>query len=72
VSFVAGRPTERVHLAFGAAENAAVDRFHRAATAAGFRDNGEPGERPEYHRGHHAAFVLDPDGNNVEVVNHNR
>ena len=47
-------------------------RFHRAATAAGYRDNGAPGERPEYHPGYYGAFVLDPDGNNVEVVNHNR
>jgi len=43
-----------------------------AATAAGCRDNGAPGERAVYHAGYYAAFVLDPDGNNVEVVNHNR
>ena len=72
-SVVAGaEPTENVHLAFGAADDATVDRFHRDATAAGYRDNGAPGERPEYHEGYYAAFVLDPDGNNVEVVNHNR
>jgi catechol 2,3-dioxygenase-like lactoylglutathione lyase family enzyme len=63
--------TRNVHLAFGA-KNAAVDRFHAAATAAGYRDNGPPGERPEYHAGYYGAYVLDPDGNNVEVVNHNR
>jgi catechol 2,3-dioxygenase-like lactoylglutathione lyase family enzyme len=71
-SFVAGRPTEHVHLAFAAADDATVDSFHRAALAAGYRDNGAPGERPEYHAGYYGAYVLDPDGNNVEVVNHNR
>jgi catechol 2,3-dioxygenase-like lactoylglutathione lyase family enzyme len=49
-----------------------VDAFHRAATDAGYRDNGRPGERPIYHSGYYAAYVLDPDGNNVELVNHNR
>lgn len=67
-----GRPTEHVHLAFAATDDETVDRFHRDATAAGYRDNGAPGERPAYHAGYYAAFVLDPDGNNVEVVNHNR
>jgi catechol 2,3-dioxygenase-like lactoylglutathione lyase family enzyme len=72
-SVVAGeQPTEHVHLAFGAGDNETVDRFHREATDAGYRDNGAPGERPVYHEGYYAAFVLDPDGNNVEVVNHNR
>jgi catechol 2,3-dioxygenase-like lactoylglutathione lyase family enzyme len=65
-------PTENVHLAFPAADNATVDEFHRVLTAAGYRDNGAPGERPVYHEGYYGAFVLDPDGNNVEVVNHNR
>jgi len=65
-------PTEHVHLAFAAADNETVDRFHRDATAAGYRDNGPPGERSIYHEGYYGAFVLDPDGNNVEVVNHNR
>jgi hypothetical protein len=46
--------------------------FDRAATEAGYRDNGPPGERPVYHPGYYGAFVLDPDGNNIEVVNHNR
>jgi catechol 2,3-dioxygenase-like lactoylglutathione lyase family enzyme len=63
--------TENVHLAFPAADNATVDEFHRALVAAGYRDNGAPGER-EYHPGYYGAFVLDPDGNNVEVVCHNR
>jgi catechol 2,3-dioxygenase-like lactoylglutathione lyase family enzyme len=72
-SVVAGaEPSENVHLAFAAADDATVDRFHRDATAAGYRDNGAPGERAVYHEGYYAAFVLDPDGNNVEVVNHNR
>ena len=46
-----------------------VDRFYREALAAGGRDNGAPGERP-YHPGYYAAFVLDPDGNNIEAVHH--
>ncbi len=71
-SLVAGLPTERVHLAFGALENAVVDAFHAALVGAGYRDNGVPGERPIYHPGYYGAFVLDPDGNNVEVVSHNR
>jgi catechol 2,3-dioxygenase-like lactoylglutathione lyase family enzyme len=70
-SLVAGEPTENLHMAFPAAENATVDAFHQAATAAGHRDNGGPGERPGYHPGYYAAFVLDPDGNNIEAVNHN-
>ena len=65
-------PTENVHLAFPAEDDATVDEFHRVAVAAGYRDNGAPGERPEYHPGYYGAFVLDPDGNNIEVVNHNR
>jgi len=71
-SLVPGEPTEHVHFAFPAPDNATVDAFHRAATAAGYRDNGPPGERPEYHPGYYGAFVCDPDGNNIEVVNHNR
>lgn len=64
-----GPPTERLHLAFQAADEQAVRRFHAAALAAGGRDNGAPGERP-YHPGYYAAYVLDPDGNNVEAVHH--
>jgi catechol 2,3-dioxygenase-like lactoylglutathione lyase family enzyme len=71
-SVVAGTPTEHLHLAFPASENETVDAFHRAATRAGYRDEGAPGERPIYHPGYYGAYVLDPDGNNVEVVNHNR
>ena len=68
-----GRPlTEHVHLAFPAHDDAAVRAFHAAALAAGYEDNGAPGERPVYHPGYYGAFVLDPDGHNVEVVNHNR
>jgi catechol 2,3-dioxygenase-like lactoylglutathione lyase family enzyme len=64
--------TEHVHVAFPAADRATVERFHRAALEAGFRDNGGPGERAEYHPGYYGAFVLDPDGNNVEAVFHDR
>jgi catechol 2,3-dioxygenase-like lactoylglutathione lyase family enzyme len=64
--------TRNVHMAFTASDNATVDAFHAAATAAGYRDNGEPGERAVYHAGYYGAFVLDPDGNNIEVVCHNR
>jgi len=61
----------RVHLAFQARDREAVARFHAAAIAAGGRDNGVAGERP-YHPGYYGAFVLDPDGNNVEAVHHGR
>src|SRR5512138_1842817 len=64
-----GQRTGRAHLAFQAADRAAVDRFHAAGLAAGGRDNGAPGERP-YHPGYYAAFLLDPDGNNIEAVYH--
>ena len=67
-----GHATENVHLAFSATDNETVDLFHREATAAGYRDNGAPGERTIYHEGYYGAFILDPDGNNIEVVNHNR
>jgi len=65
-------PTEDVHLAFPVATDETVAEFHRVATDAGYGDNGGPGERSEYHPGYVGAFVLDPDGNNVEAVNHNR
>jgi catechol 2,3-dioxygenase-like lactoylglutathione lyase family enzyme len=58
-----------IHLAFQAANQEAVERFHEAALTAGGRDNGAPGERA-YHPGYYAAFVLDPDGNNIEAVHH--
>ena len=59
----------KVHLAFQARDREAVKRFHEAGLAAGGRDNGAPGER-DYHPGYYAAFVLDPDGNNIEAVIH--
>ena len=71
-SLVAGPPTRNVHLAFPVTGDAVVHAFHAAALAAGGRDHGAPGERPEYHPGYVAAFVLDPDGHNVEVVDHRR
>ena len=67
-----GEPSENVHLAFPAPDAATAGEFHRRALAAGYRDNGPPGERPRYHPGYYGAYVLDPDGNNVEAVHHNR
>jgi catechol 2,3-dioxygenase-like lactoylglutathione lyase family enzyme len=64
-----GELTGRVHLAFQAKDRASVDAFHQAALASGGKDHGAPGERP-YHPGYYAAFVLDPDGNNIEAVYH--
>lgn len=64
-----GAPTGRVHLAFQAQSRAVVDAFHRVALAHGGSDNGAPGIRP-YHPDYYAAFVLDPDGNNIEAVHH--
>lgn len=64
-----GALTGRSHFAFQARDRATVDAFHRAALAHGGSDNGAPGERP-YHPGYYAAFVLDPDGNNIEAVHH--
>ncbi|WP_331351567.1 VOC family protein [Cellvibrio sp. UBA7671] len=61
--------TGRHHLAFQARDEAMVDAFYQAALANGGKDNGKPGERP-YHPGYYAAFVLDPDGNNIEAVSH--
>jgi catechol 2,3-dioxygenase-like lactoylglutathione lyase family enzyme len=71
-SVVAGPPTEHVHVAFGVDDDARVQAFHRELVAAGYQNNGAPGERSEYHPGYYGAFVLDPDGNNVELVNHHR
>ena len=69
--------TANLHIAFGsdasdAITNETVDEFHAAATAAGYADNGAPGERAQYHPGYYGAFVFDPAGANVEVVCHNR
>jgi catechol 2,3-dioxygenase-like lactoylglutathione lyase family enzyme len=63
--------SENVHIAFAARNRDEVHEFHRVALEAGYRDNGPPGER-RYHKGYYAAFVLDPDGNNVEAVFHDR
>ena len=65
-----GRGAAAVHVAFAAENRAVVDAFHDAALAAGGRDNGGPGLRPHYHADYYGAFVLDPDGNNVEAVCH--
>jgi catechol 2,3-dioxygenase-like lactoylglutathione lyase family enzyme len=71
LSVIGGEPTQNIHIAFSGDDDD-VRRFHADATAAGYRSNGEPGERPRYHDGYYAAYVLDPDGNNIEVVNHHR
>jgi catechol 2,3-dioxygenase-like lactoylglutathione lyase family enzyme len=59
-----------LHLAFAVDERAQVDAFHRAGLAAGGRDNGAPGLRPHYHPNYYGAFLLDPDGHNIEAVCH--
>jgi catechol 2,3-dioxygenase-like lactoylglutathione lyase family enzyme len=64
-----GQLTGRVHLAFQAASREVVQQFHQAGVEAGGVANGEPGERP-YHPGYYAAFLIDPDGNNIEAVFH--
>ena len=66
-----GKPNEpRLHIAFTAKSREEVDAFYQAALAAGGRDNGPPGPRPQYHAGYYGAFVLDPDGHNIEAVFH--
>ena len=65
-----GVPCTSAHVALTAPDTGAVDAFYEAAIAAGGVDNGPPGPRPHYHEGYYAAFVLDPDGNNVEAVCH--
>lgn len=62
--------TSSVHLALTSADRGSVDAFHAAALAAGGRDNGAPGLRPDYHPDYYGAFVIDPDGNNLEAVCH--
>ena len=68
---VQGELTGRLHIAFQAQDRAMVDAFYQAAMAHGGQDNGAPGERA-YHPGYYAAFVLDPDGNNIEAVFHGK
>ena len=65
-----GAQTPPVHFAFTATSRAQVDAFYTAAIEAGGRDNGAPGLRPHYHPDYYGAFVLDPDGNNIEAVCH--
>ena len=65
-----GRPAAAIHVAFVAPDRTTVDAFHAAAVAAGGVDNGAPGIRVKYHPNYYGAFVLDPDGNNVEAVWH--
>jgi catechol 2,3-dioxygenase-like lactoylglutathione lyase family enzyme len=69
VEYPTGAP---VHVAFAADRREQVDAFYAAALAAGGRDNGAPGRRPEYSDGYYGAFVLDPDGHNIEAVHHAR
>ena len=63
-------PNSPIHVALLSPDRATVDAFHEAALAAGGRDNGAPGLRPEYHSSYYGAFVYDPDGNNIEAVCH--
>ena len=63
-------PTDIIHVAFRATGRAIVRKFYDAAIAAGGRDNGAPGVRPHYHEHYYGAFVLDPDGHNIEAVCH--
>jgi catechol 2,3-dioxygenase-like lactoylglutathione lyase family enzyme len=65
-------PSGPLHVAFLAADREQVDAFHRAALGAGGVDNGAPGLRPHYHPGYYGAYAIDPDGNNVEAVFHDR
>jgi catechol 2,3-dioxygenase-like lactoylglutathione lyase family enzyme len=65
-----GKLEQPLHIAIVAEDRATVDAFYRAALAAGGRDNGPPGLRPQYHPNYYGAFVLDPDGHNIEAVCH--
>ena len=67
---LSNKPITGVHIAFTAATRAIVDAFSAAAIAAGGEDNGKPGLRPHYHANYYGAFVLDPDGHNIEAVCH--
>ena len=63
-------PTSAVHVAFRCGQRKPVEEFHAAGLRAGGKDNGKPGVRKDYHPNYYAAFVLDPDGNNIEAVCH--
>jgi catechol 2,3-dioxygenase-like lactoylglutathione lyase family enzyme len=65
-----GSLNKPIHIAIAAKDRATVDAFYRAAMAAGGKDNGAPGLRPHYHANYYGAFVLDPDGHNIEAVCH--
>jgi catechol 2,3-dioxygenase-like lactoylglutathione lyase family enzyme len=65
-----GEPSAPVHVAFRSGDDKSVDAFHEAALAAGGRDNGQPGYRRVYHEHYYGAYVLDPEGNNIEAVTH--
>ncbi len=67
---VGGTPSGTTHLAFTSPDRTTVDAFHAAALAAGGKDNGQPGLRPQYHEHYYGAYAHDPDGNNVEAVCH--
>ena len=69
LSPVSGTPTQ-LHLAFAAESRSQVDEFYGRAIAAGAKDNGAPGLRPHYHANYYAAFVIGPDGHNIEAVCH--
>ena len=71
-SLVPGTPTENLHIAFPTDDDGDIHRYYEVATGAGYESIGPPGERPRYHPGYYAAYVQDPDGNNIEVVNHHR
>ena len=66
----AGKPSPKLHVAITARNRADVDAFYQAALAAGGKDNGKPGLRPHYHESYYGAFILDPDGHNIEAVSH--
>ena len=67
---IEGKPNDKTHIAFRAENKKQVDAFYKAALSAGGKDNGPPGPRPHYHDEYYGAFVLDPDGHNIEAVNH--
>jgi len=67
---IEGTPSGTTHIAFASPDRATVDAFHAAALAAGGKDNGAPGLRPQYHEHYYGAYAHDPDGNNVEAVAH--